>query len=319
MAFEPEDGTLDRDVDRSMRMFERSQVGPAGLISPVRPSRILVALDGSDQDEVSIAACVHLRDVFDVETLVLDAREINLDADGSGSTLATEVAKRISGARPIVASQGEAYERILAALGEHQLDLVVLPSPFGRSFETVGTDSIGTVLDVMLARCGVPILISRRGDQTLPDCLRRIAMVVGGECDVELRAASWVFGLAAEDSEITLNLAVEKEHFENLRSIVEALTPGTSLSEQQVSDALRKSHQAIDASMRRTAGDLGLSYQATVQSGEAAPPNPLNDSLRQLLVMPLEIDDRFGQGFVQDRIRRSPHPVLVVPGHAPSG
>jgi hypothetical protein len=33
-----------------------------------------------------------------------------------------------------------------------------------------------------------------------------------------------------------------------------------------------------------------------------------------LIVLPMETDDRFGQGFVQDRVRRSPHPVLIVPG-----
>ena len=57
-----------------------------------------------------------------------------------------------------------------------------------------------------------------------------------------------------------------------------------------------------------------MTYQLRPQAGESAPPNLQTESRKMLLVLPLEIDDRFGQGFVQDRIRRSPHPVLIVPG-----
>ena len=67
--------------------------------------------------------------------------------------------------------------------------------------------------------------------------------------------------------------------------------------------------------MAKTASESGINYSLRPQAGETAPPNPLRDDTKMLIVMPLEVDDRFGQGFVQDRIRRSPHPVLVVPGH----
>ena len=60
---------------------------------------------------------------------------------------------------------------------------------------------------------------------------------------------------------------------------------------------------------------MGLTYQLRPIAGELAPPNPMRESSKMMLVIPLEVDDRFEQGFAQDRIRRSPHPVLVVPGH----
>lgn len=67
--------------------------------------------------------------------------------------------------------------------------------------------------------------------------------------------------------------------------------------------------------MAKTAEDLGVRYHLMPQPGETAPPNPLSDTHKQMLVLPLEVDDRFTQGFVIDRIRRSPHPVLIVAGH----
>lgn len=313
--FEPEDGSLDRDVDASMRMFQKSKVGPAALISATVPSRILVALDGTPQDKTSIAAAKSLRERFNVETLVLDARESKLDADGKESSLSAEIAQQVSGARGVNGGSGTSYDQILQCLGDHQLDLLIAPSPFGRSFESVGTDSIGTTLDVLLSRCPVPLLVIRRDDQLLDQCVARIAMVCGGESDVELKAASWIFGLGQKQTSVSLNLVVEKEQFENLRAILEAIEPAETLTEQAIGDALAKSHQQIHIAMQRTAGEKGMTYRLIPQAGEVAPPNPLNDSVQQMLVMPLEVDDRFTQGFVRDRIRRSPHPVLVIPSH----
>ncbi|MCG8652028.1 MAG: universal stress protein, partial [Pirellulales bacterium] len=179
-------------------------------------------------------------------------------------------------------------------------------------------DSAGTVIDVLLSRCPQPMLVIRRDDQLLGDCVRQVSLVLGGECDVSGRAAAWLFGLAAENAVVTLNLVVEKEQYQNIRSILEALQPATTLEPDQFSAALTKTHQSMHSAMAKTASQRGLTYHLLPQAGEVAPPNPLSESSRMLLVMPLEVDDRFGQGFVQDRIRRSPHPVLVVPGHVAS-
>ena len=301
---------LDREVDASMRMFEKSKVGEAALITPIKPSRVMLVLDGSPQDETSVAAANHLRDAFNVETVVLDARDGPNEQD-----LAVSRAADVAGARPIRREEGDSYEAILAAIQTHSVDLLIVPCPFGRSFENVGTDSAGTVIDVLLSRCPCPLLVIRRDDQLLADCVSRLSVTVGSECDVETRAAAWAFGLAGSGATITLNLVIEKEQFENIRSIIEAMSPEQSFDAEQFSDALTKTHKAIHAAMAKTAAASGLTYHLRPQAGEVAPPNPLNDSKKMLIVMPLEVDDRFGQGFVQDRIRRSPHPVLIVPGH----
>ena len=313
MPPDPESNSeLDRDVDASMRMFEKSQVGEAAVITPIKPSRVMLVLDGSSQDETSVAAANHLRESFNVETIVLDARDGQHDED-----IAVARAADVAGARPIRREDGDSYDAILAAVNTHSVDLLIIPCPFGRSFENVGTDSAGTVIDVMLSRCPCPLLVIRRDDQRLSDCVARVSMTVGSECDVEMKAAAWAFGLAGAGATVTLNLVIEKEQFENIRSIVEALSPEQSFDAEQFSDALAKTHKALHGAMAKTASAEGLTYHLRPQAGEVAPPNPLNDSSMMLIVIPLEVDDRFGQGFVQDRIRRSPHPVLVVPGHVP--
>ena len=308
-----EPNEVDRGVDESMRMFEKSKVGDAPALQPIKPARVLLVLDGSSQDKASVAAAGFLRQTFNVETLVLDARQ---SADGD---VTTAVIEAVSGARPIQRGEGESYEMILAALQTHAVDLVIVPCPFGRDFDKVGTDSAGTVIDVMLSRCPCPMLVIRREDQTLAECVGKVSVVVGAECDVESKAAAWAFGLSAEDATVTLDLVVEKEQYENIRSIVEALSDGAKLDPESFSDALTKTHHSIHGAMAKTATEFGRSYHLRPLAGEVAPPNPLQNQDKTLLVLPLEVDDRFGQGFAQDRIRRSPHPVLVVPSHVPQG
>jgi hypothetical protein len=314
MANESESTELDRDVDASMRMFEKSKVGPAPTISVVKPSRVMLVLDGSPQDATAIDAATYLRNRFDTETLILDARD---KADGDQSDLAVDLAADVPGSRPIKRKEGDSYDAILAALEEHAVDLLIVPCPFGRSFEQVGADSAGTVMDVLLSRCPTPILLIRRDDQRLGECVHHVSMILGDQCDAENRAAAWALGLATESAKVTLNLVIEKQQFDNIRSILEALHPEASIEPEQFSDALTKTHQSLHGAMAKTAAGLGLSYRLRPLAGEVAPPNPLRESSKMLLVMPLEVDNQFEQGFVHNRIRRSPHPVLVVPAHVP--
>lgn len=308
---ESEPTDLDRDVDASMRMFEKSKVGKSAAVIPKTPTRALLVFDGSPQDQAGIATAKYMRERFDCLMFLLDARDNKDDQRDLGSDAASEIHE----GRPLDLAEGESYDTMLRAIEENRIDFLIVPCPFGRSFENVGTDSVGTVIDVLLARCPVPMLVLRRDDQRLAECCQTVSMVVGGECEMEGRAAAWAFGLAGEKATVTLNLVIEKEQYENIRSIVEALTPETSFNPEEFSEALTKTHQDIHGAMAKTASANGMSYYLRPQAGEVAPPNPLNDDSKVLLVMPLEVDDRFGQGFVQDRIRRSPHPVLVVPGH----
>jgi hypothetical protein len=295
-------------------MFERSKVGPAASVTPITPAKVLLVLDGSSQDDTACNAANHLQRRFRTETLILDARD---QAEGNDTDLAIDRAAEIPASTPIARPAGESFDAILAVIDDHEIDLVVVPCPFGRSFEHVGVDSAGTVIDVLLSRCSKPMLVIRRDDQQLFECVNEVSMVIGSECDVETKAAAWIFGLAEKSATVTLNLVIEKENFENMRSIIEALHPEETLEPEQFSEALAKTHESLHGAMAKTASKLGMHYRLRPVAGEVAPPNPLSESSKMLLVMPLEVDDRFGQGFVHDRIRRSPHPVLVVPGHVP--
>ena len=227
---------LDRDVDASMRMFEKSKVGPAAAVIPVQPKQALLVLDGSPQDETGIAAATYLHDRFRTVVFLLDGRDPSTrEADEQEDDLALRTAPSMHEARPLDAIDASSYDAILQAIEDNEIELLILPCPFGRSFEDVGADSAGTVIDVLLARCPIPMLVNRRDDQGLSECIAKVSLVVGSECDVESKAARWVFGLAAENASVTLNLVIEKEQYENIRSIVEALSPDASFETRAIS------------------------------------------------------------------------------------
>jgi hypothetical protein len=97
MSTGSESNELDREVDASMRMFEKAQIGPAASLTPITPSRILVVLDGSSQDDNSVASAIFLREQFNTETLVLDARDGKAEEDVD---LAVTRSTEIPGGRP---------------------------------------------------------------------------------------------------------------------------------------------------------------------------------------------------------------------------
>ena len=313
--FDPTQDKLDRDFDESMRMFEKAMVPIAEPIEPKQPSRILVAFDGSSQEVALIDAAATLQSRSGATILVLDAREPALAETNNPSI---EQAVAIPNSQMVVKTSGTSYDQILAAIETEQPDLVVLPCPFGRDFQKIGAESIGTVVDVMLARSPVPLLIVRRTDQPLAKACKKVAMVVSSESDAEPLAAAWAVGLATDNASISLEVVMDREQLENLQAILNVIAPEHHLQSEELNKALAESHSRLHVAMQKAALDAGLSYRLIPKATQTAPPQVGQEAIPQLIVLANEVDDHFVHGFIMDRIRRSPHPVLVATKHVKS-
>ncbi|SRR6056297_2892076 len=310
--FEPPQTDLDRDVDTSMRMFKKAQVGPAAEIKAVQPQRCLVVLDGSGQDVSVMAAATELQSRLSMEWLILDAREPGT-AEKPDADRAPGWEQPLKKTRALERGDRPAYDEILAAIEKEQPDLVIVPCPFGRDFESIGSDSAGTVMDVLISRCRVPMLVIRRQDQPLAEATQEVTIVVGAECKSETRAVGWAICLAAPKAQLTLSLVIDREQYENMRALLDVIAPDKPLELSQLNDAMAESHAHLHAAITKSAASHDLKYRLQPMAYEDAPPSVLDSARPLLVILPLESDDRYVQGFVQDRIRRSPHPVLVVP------
>lgn len=306
--FDPTEHNLDHDVEESMSLFERAKIGEIAPISPSHPKRLLLVLDGSSQDQLSVELCRRLQARFACPLDVLDAREgrsSNDDAQQIAESLAARACAKLA---------GDSYEQILAAVQQTGCDLVVVPSPYDRDLEKVGTDSTGTVIDVLLSRCPVPLLVVRQPYEVTDEPFSRTLLLLIAENEAALEAAGWMIGLTAPGGVIELLLVLENETVENFRKLMHAIDPKVEITSGQLSEALKRSFVRLHRALRKAAELDKLQYQFRVANDAEGPLAELSRVAdHPLLVLALERADHASQGHVHDRIRRSPHTVLVVP------
>jgi hypothetical protein len=301
----PPDHELDRAVADSMDLFERARVR-AAAIEPREPSHLLLAVDNSSQDATSIEITRRLAHRFDARISVVDARE-NTDS----SALVESVASQLGG-RAVETTKEDSYEQILAAVQESACDLLIVPCPYGRDLESVGPNSAGTVIDVLLARSPVPLLVVREPYDPEESVFERVLMILTVENEAAPRAAAWAAGLVNPQGQLDLELVLEKEMYENIGALMRSIAPDVDVSEDALSEALARAHMRLHLGLRKMAQTCNLRYRLQIRlEGETS---SLERDPRSLIVLALERSDHTSQGNVQNRIRLSSHPLLVVCG-----
>ncbi len=217
---------------------------------------------------------------------------------------------------PLAAHQklsGESYEQILAAIQSSECDLVVVPSPFGRDLDKVGSASTGTVIDVLLARAPVPLLVIRQPYDPEDVPFERVSMVLIGENEAAQSAACWTAGMVAPQGHIELLLILEREVLENVQSMMRSLDPDAEITQETLGKAMERSHVRLHRALQKTAQQLGVNYHGEVRPESDPRLSELSGGTQHpLLVLALERADHGSQGSVHDRIRKSSHPILVV-------
>ncbi len=290
-----------------MDLFSRAKVGTVVPVEPRRPSTILLTLDGSSQDPFGIAIARHYRERFGCDISVVDAREGDTADD-----LAPAVAQSLGGrAEPKVLD--DSFTQILTAAEHSQCDLLITPCPYGRDLETVGPDSAGTVIDVLLARSPVPILVVRKPYEPQGDLFHQIVMILTAENEAAPDAAAWATGLIAPHGVFHLVLILEREMYENVAALMQSIAPEMDVSVDSLSHALAHNYMRLHRGLQKAA-DLGdFSYNLKLQVEGEAGPIAAEDAARPTLrVLALERRDHVSQGSVADRIRQSLHPVLIA-------
>ena len=298
---------LDRAVEDSMNLFNRARVSAAAALSPRRPRKVLLALDGSSQDPSGVVILEQFHKRFDCELVVVDARE-TVQSD----RLAQEIASSL-GAVAAPKTPGDSFEQILAAVDHSKCDLLVTPSPYGRDLESVGPSSVGTVIDVLLARSPTPILVIRKPHEPRGELFRKVLMVLTAENEAAPAAAAWAAGLIAPRGVFQLVLVLEREMYENIHALMHSIAPEVDVTAESLSQALAQTHMRLHRSLQKTAAEVGFEYKLELRlESEAGSLASEDDGMRSLTVLALERSDHASQGVVQGRIRLSTNPVLVA-------
>jgi hypothetical protein len=292
-----------------MDLFSRARVGSVAPIDPRRPETVLVALDGSTQDGLSIAIAGNLRERFGCAVAVVDARE-----GDPPDELAAQVARSLGG-RAVPKTPDDSFAQILSAVDQSKCNLLITPCPYGRDLESVGPDSAGTVIDVLLARSPVPLIVVRKPYEPQGEMFRRVHMILTVENELAPSAAAWAAGLIASKGSFQLSLVLEREMYQNIHALLQSVVPEKEVSAASLTHALATNYMRLHRSLQKAAGELGFEYRLSLQvEGDAGIPSAEDESGHSLIVLALERTDHASQGTVQSRIRQSLNPVLVVGG-----
>ncbi|MEM1062696.1 MAG: universal stress protein [Planctomycetota bacterium] len=305
----PSANEFDAGLGAARDLFERARVAGAEPLEIVAktPSKVLLALDGSPQDGTGEALAATLKDRFGCAVAVADCRDGAADG-GPQAGYDAGAAGRLGG-EAVSPGDGEAYERVLAAVGVSGCDLLVVPCPFGRDLDKLGADSVGTVLDVLLTRCPVPVLVVRQPPAEGADLFSDLVLPLIGENEAAVTAAGWAVGLVASPGDVKLRLVLEQEFYENLRDLLRVLDPDKEFDRDEVRRALEKEHVRLHAGLQKASATERFGYAMECRAeGDGEPASP------GLLVLAPERGDHASEGHVRDRVRNAAGAVLVVCG-----
>ncbi len=306
--FEPTEFEVDDDIRRSMDLFERAKVGEVAPVEPRRPTRLLLVLDASAQDATSVAVAEGLQRRFGCPVAVMDGREaVESNELVESVHLGTDVQR-------VPKLRGDSYEQVLTGVEQTGCDVVIVPCPFGRDLEKVGADSTGTVIDVLLARCPVPLLVIRHAFSDDSQPFRQVRMVLLGENEAASAAAAWAAGLVVSGGRLNLALILTKEAFENVRQLMQTIAPDAEITPDSLADSLARSQFRLHRALQKASAEVGFKYRLDVLTEDQGSLDQNTGSgAGELLVLPLERGDHRSQGYVHHRIRQAADPLLVVP------
>ncbi|QDU89294.1 hypothetical protein Pla175_26830 [Pirellulimonas nuda] len=305
---DPTQRHVDNELSDSMDLFERADVGAAVELRQLRPRKVLVATDGSAQDHALRSFAKQLQDRLACQLYWLAAGgQPPTGAEQTGDWVATPV--------DVDAAIEHDYDQILSAAASCGADLLMLGCPFGRDLESLGEDSAGTVMEVIAARSAVPTIFIRRPDAAGRDPSGHVRIVLTRENAAAPRAAGWAAGLVQPSGRLELLLMVEESTYKNFREIMNALQPDARFNPEDLEDALARTYAGLHSGLQRASEEFGFAYDLTLRyEADQQPITPEHPATHPALVaLGLVRSDHDSRSEVYDFVRRSPHPVLVVP------
>ncbi|MCO6044686.1 hypothetical protein NG895_12280 [Aeoliella sp. ICT_H6.2] len=305
---DPTQRHVDNELSDSMDLFERADVGATIEISQQRPRKVLVATDGSSQD--------HALTLFAKQLQSRLACEMGyLAIGGEASASAGQHVEANATIVDVDASIEEDYDQILAAVESFGADLLMLPCPFRRDFESLGEDSAGTVMEVIAARSEIPTIFIRRPDAVGRDPSDHIRIVLTRENAAAEKTANWAAGLVQPSGRLELLLMVEESTYKNFREIMNSLQPDAEFNPEDLEDALARTYARLHSGLQRSSRKQGFAYELIIRyEADEQPITPEHPKTHPALIaLGLVRHDHDSRNEIHDFVRRSPHPVLVVP------
>jgi len=205
-------------------------------------------------------------------------------------------------------------DRVAGEVGRQRIVQLVGGDVFGPARRIDRPDNVGTVIDVMLSRTPVPLLVVREAFSSAKSTLfERVALVISGENEAAPAAAAKALALLQPGGTFTLSLILEEELYENFRKLMQAMHPDMEVSLESVTNALIQTHMRLHRGLQQAAAEQHFKYDLQVKHVDEVPQEITQEhSTNTLQALGLVRSDHHSQGVVNDRIRFSADPLLIV-------
>jgi hypothetical protein len=310
--------TEDRDVQETMAAFEAAVSAEHIDLTYPGIERILLALDGSNQDGTTEELALLLARRHQAALHLVYGYGGAAEAAKDGYLRDRITALQETGLDVQPADTGDAgapWEKILSASRNHQSDLVVVDAPYLEDFVELGTASIGTNLDILVHRSTTPLLIARapRSTEAAGHLFRRLVLPAARTAAENAAAASWAFQLVEEGGTLDVLLIAETANLEAVAHLLADVDIG-NLDEETLLALENKEQAGLIAAIQRRAAHTDIRCKVHTHTGEvlgAVNTFTAGHACIAVLGRPERRDSEDFQKIVA-LIRASMNPVLVI-------
>ncbi len=263
-------------------MFEAAAHPRATSISLPTVSTILLAKDGSNQDETALRA-----------------------------------SRALAGAARIVeCTPSMGATEILTAAKTHQADAIVLPVPFGRDYGVLKGESLGSVVDMLLLESTCPVLCVRDlldEEQIASAFARPILPVTIGNSAI-FHAAGWAFRMVSNGGTVDAVAIADEDVINEAKQCVTDELETREFIRERVIRSITRELGGVFSAIQKEASTRGVNAQIETFMGRFVPIiNQFSQNAPRLIVWGMERrHDCPTFHRATDLILSSRWPVLIV-------
>ena len=274
------------EMDQSLGLFEAAFSHRRLRLDDIPKGPLLVALDGSDQDDTVRAL-----------SAVLAAR-LGVDREEFRPNL--------------VADPRQVAEQILSRARGIEAVAIVLDVPFGEELRALGRDSLGAVVDILLKETTRPIALVRDPVADPMKSIVRPVVLLDWRDSLQNLSGAWAARLATPGGEIDLVAAPEPGTMAELRLLLGA---DAHLLDDLLARAESRISGSLLAALNHLSSDAGFSVRLEVQAERSPVESVLARSRgsRPILIAYRPAESALGLMRVRAVAQGATSPVIALP------
>ncbi len=301
----------DADLVESMNAFEAALIREPTEIPPHPIKNVLLAIDRSNQDEAAKTLAREVRTRTGARLLVAFAYEG--EREEAREAYLGEIAKELEAAA--VWGEGtHTFERILSAVKTAEADLLVIPAPYLADLDLLGHESLGTSLDLVLARANVPVLVVRDPSPTIAATLDQMLIPITFANRENPRACGLALALAGSSTRIELLAVADRRLLTSASHLLGSYLDVRALDPATLEALEAKEHASLIAALQKTCAEKGLDCRVQVEVGDPVDVVRIESEASPRLTIVAAPEDHREAAFQQvlALLKDARNPVLVV-------